>query len=347
MTTTPATQPVPAAPDDAPQRPRTGLLRRVACVVVAVLAVVVTILAVPATYAKDNVLDTRGYLEIVQPLADDPEVQVAVSEAVTAQVMEQVPVDDVVEGALSDLAGREVVPDRITNLAPILENQVEQLVRATTDRIVTSDQFAAIWTVANRAGHGAFVTALEGREGAVVDLDTEGSVTLSTGPILEKVRDALLDRGFTAAQDVDVTGRTIVLFQSDDLATAQRAYAVAQHVVAILPWLALVLVAGAVALAAPGRRLRALAWIAGVVALVMAALQIGIALTQSVALGTLPPGAIAADAAAVIADAFLAPLRVDVWWVFGIAVVVLVVSLAAPPLVARLRASRLAEPAAA
>lgn len=310
--------------DDAarPQR-----VRRVVSVALAVLAVLTAVIDVPARYVENNVLDTQGYVEMIGPLAADPAVQDAVGNAVSEAVLEQIDLDAYAQTALEGLAEGESIPDGITVLAPVIAGQAENLVRTTSDRLASSEQFTGLWITANRTGHAVLVSALEGDAPGPLTVE-DGIVAVPLDPLIEHVRDALVDRGLDAAASIDPQGREIVLISSPELATTQKALTVFHGISAALPWLVLGLLVAAV-WTAPRRRHRTAAWTAGSLAALTAALVAGIHLAIGTTLGNLPSG-VPVDAAAAAAGAFTSPLLTQLWWAFALWAVITAASIAWP-----------------
>lgn len=303
-----ASAPVAVDPDDAPRPSR---VRRVVSVCLAVLAVLIAVVDVPARYVENNVLDTEGYVDMVGPLAADPAVQATVSDAVAESVLEQLDLEAYATEALEGLAEGENVPDGVTFLAPVIAGQAENLVHRTTESLVSSEQFTALWLTANRSGHAVLISALEERDAGPVTVE-DGVVAVPLDPIVERARDALVDRGFDAAASIEPQGRELVLVTSPELASAQKALSIFNGVSAGLPWLVLGLLVAA-AWTAPRRRARTVAWTAGALTVVGLVLLAGIHLGTGAVLGNLPAG-VSVDAVSAAASAFLTPLSTQLWW---------------------------------
>jgi hypothetical protein len=322
------------------------MVRRVVAVLLVVLAVLVAVVTIPARYVEHTVLDTEGYLEVVGPLASEPAVQEAVSTAITREVTEQIDVQALVDDALSNAAGRERVPDAITRLSPVigpaLANQVDTLIARAADRLVQSQAFVTLWISANEVGHGTTVRVLEDRTGEYLNIE-DGTVSVPLDPFVEEIKQRLVDRGVTVAERIEPQGRSITLFESEDLATVSDGVRWLDVLTPWLPVVVLALVAAAAWVSGAGRRLRTVAVAAGVIALVMLVLQLGVLIGNNRALGALTLQETGLEAVRLALDAFLAPLRGEIWRVFWVSAVVSVVCFAWPwayPRGRRLVASR-------
>ncbi|MEN5074220.1 hypothetical protein ABE437_10420 [Isoptericola cucumis] len=322
------------------------MVRRAVTAVLLVLAVLVTVVTIPARYVEHTVLDTEGYLEVVGPLASEPAVQEAVSAAITREVTAQIDVQALVDDALSNAAGRERVPDALTRLSPVvgpaLANQVDTMIARAADRLVQSQAFVTLWISANEVGHGTAARVLEDRSGEYLDIEN-GVVSVPLDPFVEEVRDRLVDRGLTIAERIEPQGRSITLFESDDLAAVSDGVTWLDRLTPWLPVIVLALVAAAAWVAGVGRRLRTVAVAAGVIALVMLVLQAGVQIGNTRALDALTLQDTGMEAVRLALDAFLTPLRGEIWRVFWVSAVVSVVCFAWPwawPRARRLASSR-------
>ncbi|MCA5892154.1 hypothetical protein LEP48_02170 [Isoptericola sp. NEAU-Y5] len=298
------------------------MIRSVAAAVLVVLAVLVAAVMMPARYVENHVLDTERYLEMVGPLATEPAVQEAVSRALTAEVTDQIDVEAFVEETLADVAERDRVPDAITRLSPVLgpalADQVDSLIARTSDRLVRSSAFTTLWISANEVSHGTAVRVLEQRGGDAVELEN-GAVTVQLDPLVERAKQALVDRGLTVAERIEPRGRTIVLFESEDLAAAQDGVRWVNTLTPWLPLLLVALVAAAAAVSRSGRRLRTVAVAGAAIAVVMLVLQLVVQVAGDRALESLASTETGIAAVALAVEAFSAPLRAEIWWVFAVA----------------------------
>lgn len=282
-----------------------GSGRRAGVAIGIVLAVVFSVLAVPARYIHHTLFDTDRYVEMMAPLADDPAVQTALTDALTARVMEQLAVDELIADLATSLADRPIVPDRVENLAPVLTNQIESLIERNARRLVTSPDFAAVWADANRLGHAAVVDALDGSNQGVFDVSEEGVVSVPLAPFLDGVRDVLAERGFAALENVDVGDRSVVLLDSPIVARAQWVVRLLNRLAVVLPIAVLVAIAAAAGLAQ--RRRRAVAIAAGAIGVTMIALTLVVNTVRNRVVDAIPSSSNAAAGKAV-AEALTAPL---------------------------------------
>ncbi|MGP4086948.1 hypothetical protein [Streptomyces sp. KR55] len=284
-------------------------LRQAGSSVLLLLALLLAPLAVVAAWLQDTVSDTDRYVETVAPLASEPPVQEAVINRLTDRVVDNVDVAAVTDSlakALQDAGA----PPRVVEGAESLEGPLRNAVRTVVDRIVTrvitSDVFQQVWEGANRRSHAAVVNVLTGdSEGAV---RAEGdTVQLDVGEVVDQVRERLVDAGFDKAAAIPDTDRTITLFQTEELGKAQDMMRLLDILGTWLPVLTVALAALAV-WTAPAHRVMLLITATGV-GVMMVVLLVALAVVTRVYLGSVPPTALPADAAAAIYDTFVRFLR--------------------------------------
>ena len=146
-------------------------------------------MAVVAVWASDYVSDTERYVQTVAPLADDPAVQAAVTDKITAQVFTYVDVGALTKqglDALNQLGLSAAVTGQLSALSRPLTGAVDNFVRDRVGTFVASPQFANAWEQANRVGHEQLVKLLEGEQTGALST-ANGAVTLDLGPVVAQV----------------------------------------------------------------------------------------------------------------------------------------------------------------
>ena len=282
--------------------------------IIAVCLVLVGVLAplsILATWAHDEVSDTDRYVETVAPLADSPEVQAAVTARLTARIVGLIDVQAVTKDAIDALQQRGLPPRAVTSLTaltPPLAAGVESFVNNQVARLVASDAFANAWTEANRLAHNQMVAVLTGQTGEAVEV-SGGAVQLNLAPLIDAVKQRLVDAGFTLASRIPAVTTEITLFQSDDLAKAQTAFRLLDAAARALPIIALILLGVAVAVSI--RRRRTLTIGAIVIAASMVLLGAALNLFRITYLDAVPSDRLPADAAAVIFDQLVGFIRLN------------------------------------
>ncbi|MYW68871.1 hypothetical protein GTY65_33065 [Streptomyces sp. SID8379] len=269
----------------AEHRPPRSRVKSTFAVVLVLLAALLTPLSVVAVWSNALIGDTDRYVQTMAPLADDPDVQGAVANRVTTAVMQQIDVDDL----LGDVApaDRPRLEKALGAASGPITSGLTSLVHNTAEKFVASSAFATVWNQLNRTAHAAVDKALTGNGGGAVKVEN-GEVTLDLAPVVEKVKQALVDQGLTVAGKIPEVHTSITVMQSTGtLAKARTGFRLLQLLSWVLPLIVLVLAAGAVLLAR--RRRRAL--ITAALAVAVGALVLGLALWigRAVYLDALPP----------------------------------------------------------
>jgi len=221
---------------------------------IALLAAALLPVAITAVWTAERVTDTDGYVGAVGPLADDPDVQQAVTERL--------------EQYAADVVG-------LDQFGQLQQQTVRLAVRTAVSAVVTSPSFRPIWEEANRQGHAEVLRTLRD--------DNDGEIRpLDLTVMVDAVVDALRALGLPL-QDVAPPG---LLFTPDhqQLRAAQEGYQLLDAARVWLPVVWVVLVA--LALVAAKRRLRALAILAGASIASVALLWPVLAGVRSAALGS-------------------------------------------------------------
>lgn len=192
------------------------------------------------------VTDTDAYVETVAPLAQDPDIQVAVANAASEAIVERLDAADRL---------KQVLPEELQLLATPVAQAVNGFIEDQSLALVRSEQFAQTWEAVNRASHKALVTAVTGRDTGAVGVEA-GVITLDVGVLAEQVRDRLTGAGIDIAAQIPTSAidKQIVLYESPLLAQLTTSFDAITRVALWLPLLGLAFAAGAVALAADRRK---------------------------------------------------------------------------------------------
>jgi hypothetical protein len=244
----------------------THRLRSTAQVVLLVVATLCAIVAPPAVWSRNLVLNTDKYVETLKPLAADSGVQDAVIAAIDKAVDAQINIEDLV---------RENLP-RAAALAAPIEQAAETLVNTVVTRFVRSDAFQTIWVTINRVAHTQIVRLLTGN-GKVLQIDNGGRVVLNLQTAVDEVRNALASLGLKVAHRVAPVGATLQIAQLHGLAKARSFTKLLDNLADWLPWIMLVLFLASIAVAVRRRRaVAAAAWcLAGAMLLIGLLLLVG------------------------------------------------------------------------
>ena len=282
----------------------------VSSTVLIALACVLAPLSVASVWASTQISDTEQYVQTVAPLIDDPEVQSAISTEVTNAVIEGLDVEGLTEDALAAIAEQPNVPPRVAASLPALavplSNGIHSFVQSQVQNVVASPQFAQLWDEVNRAAHEQVVVLLEGRQGGALSAQGD-TVTLNLGPIIDRVKERLVDEGFSLAANIPTVDRSFVLVQSDAVTSAQGFYRLVNALGTWLPIAVVALLVAGVLLA--GDKRKALLRGALGVAAAMVVLGVGLSLTRMWYVGARPAGILSDEGAGSVFDTLVVFLR--------------------------------------
>jgi hypothetical protein len=319
-------QPVETAGAVVTGRPARQRWRTAVAALLIVLGCVLAPLAGVAVWARNQVTNTDRYLATITPLASDPAIQQAVTDQITAQVFTYIDIraltTQVADALAARVEGRGLPPQAaaaLQGLAGPVANGVQGFVRTQVERIVQSQAFEDAWIQANRVAHEALVKALTGEGGGAVTVEGD-TVTLNLGPFIQTVKQQLVAQGFTLAERIPQVDKSFVLFQSQDITRAQRAFSLLNTLGVWLPVLAIVLLVLGVYVAKDHRR--ALVGAALGVAVSMVVLALALTVFRSIYLDAVPASVLPHDAAAVLYDTIVRFLRLGLRTVLALGLVV-------------------------
>ncbi|MEU8895815.1 hypothetical protein AB0C65_08160 [Nocardia sp. NPDC048505] len=302
---------------------RPARLRWLLVIVLLVLLAVLSVASVLARFAHSEVLDTDRYVATVAPLGSDPVLRDGLTDRITVAIADRLDLETVSREAVQAIVeAAPRVPRAVVGLSPVFAAQAEDFVRDTTASVLASPEFETLWTQVNRRAHSGVVAVLAGDAPAALGMDAQGTVTVSLAPIIDRVRVALLARGFTLAERLPSIDEQFTLFRSPELVEARRWVSALDRAALLLPLAALLVGAGAVWAAPEGARRRAFSWVGATAAVAMALLAVALGIARSAYVRTTPADLLSARSAGIVLDAFLAPLRTTLWAVFVLGVVI-------------------------
>nr|WP_239155840.1 hypothetical protein [Streptomyces sp. SID14446] len=285
-------------------------------VLLIIVAAVLTPLSAVAAWSSDLIGDTDRYVSTMKPLASDPDVQEAVADRVTKAVMQHVDIESLLTSVAP--ADRPRLTKALGPLSGPITSGLTDFVHSTADKFVSSDAFATLWTDLNRTAHASVDKALTGKGGGAVKL-TNDAVVIDLAPVIDRVKQALVDRGLGVAAKIPEVHTDFTVMTSDSIGKAKKLYRLLQIVGFWLPVLTLVLAAGGVLLAI--RRRRALVTAALAVAAGAAVLGIALWIFRGIYLDGLPSG-VSQPAAGSVFDTLVRFLRTTVRMVITLGIVV-------------------------
>lgn len=296
-----STSGVDAAASTDSQRPKRRWGRTLTAVVLIVVGLLLAPVAVITAWARLELADTNRFVATFAPIAEDPDVQAFIGDEVTAAIEEQVDIPGLTSDVFDGIRSLGLPPKAETALG-LLEGPatqgIQSLVSDVVDRLVASPAFADIWANALTITHTQFVAAMQGDPDAALAVGSDGTISVQLGPIVDSVKQRLVDQGVGFAQAIPDIDKSVVIAQDDAFALIRTIYALAVGVGTWLPWIALALLVAGVAVAR--NRAKALVWTAGGFALSMAVLASGIGIGRWYFVGAVSPSIMPGAAAEAI-----------------------------------------------
>ncbi|MFK4728602.1 hypothetical protein ROT00_02855 [Agromyces mediolanus] len=297
--------------DAATGRRRTpGRWRSVVSGILVVLALLLTPVALLSSWARLELVDTDRFVATFAPLAEDPEVQAFVADTVTGIIEDQVDIPQLTSQVFDGIRSLDLPPkaaDALSLLEGPAAQGLQSLVAQTVSQVVSSDAFADTWATALRVSHRQAIAAIQGDPNAALEIGPGGQLSVQLGPIIETVKQQLVDRGVGFASAIPVVNQSIAIAQADSLVLVQTVYALAVAVGTWLPWVVLAMLVGGVLLAR--NRPRAFVWTAAGFALVMATLAAGVGIGRLFFVGTVSPSIMPAGAAGALYEQIIELIR--------------------------------------
>jgi hypothetical protein len=231
----------------APGKPKRW--QKIVSIVLLVLGFILVPLSAVAIWSHNQITNTDRYVDTVSPLAGNKDIQQAVATRAVDALFANVDVAAEIEDAL---------PKRAKFLGEPVANAMKGYATQVTERLLASEQFQKLWDGANRRAHAQLVALLEddpSKAPGAVSIKN-GKITLDLGQVIEKVKTALVDRGLTFLQNVDVppVSRTITIIDSEGLSSARTYVGILNTLAWVLPVLGVLALAGSALLVTNRRR---------------------------------------------------------------------------------------------
>jgi hypothetical protein len=242
--------------------------------VLTILAFIMAIAAPLASWSHDYMLDTDRFIETIAPLVREDAVAQALSERAAEALIEGLEVEELLKG---------VLPEGLGFIAAPVGNSIQSLAQKSAKTILQSDQFYWVWERMLRLAHSSAVDAIRGDR--AVEVTRQGDIVLDLGELLQNLRRRLVDSGLGFLERVPIPKRagTVVLFTAEELGLARGGIHALDTLNWVLPLLALLFFAAAVAVSTDRRKFLMVSGIA--VALAMAVSLISLRFTRNQLLG--------------------------------------------------------------
>jgi hypothetical protein len=245
-------------------------------VVLVVIGAVLAPAGLVAGWAKTQLTDTEGFVSTYAPLAQDAGVQAFITDQTMVVIQENVDIpaitSDVVDG-ITSLGTGPAATRALEALKGPAAQGIASLVRSSVQGFVSSDAFSQVFREALRVSHQQLVATMQNDPNAAVAVASDGSIGVQLAPVIERVKQLLVDQGLSFASSIPTVDYTITIAQQSSLPTVQLFYGLAVSAGAWLPWIALLFLVAGVVVA----RRRSTALIATAVALALAMLVVVVA----------------------------------------------------------------------
>ncbi|MGK5113948.1 MULTISPECIES: hypothetical protein [unclassified Geodermatophilus] len=126
-------------------------MRRFVTGLLILVSALTLLLASVSLWTRQNVVDTETFVTNVETMVDLPEVETRITERVTETVMAQPQVQDAIDEAVT------VLPERLQQFRPTVENGIRSLISAGVQRLLSNDPFRPLTTAAMTSAHDQLV----------------------------------------------------------------------------------------------------------------------------------------------------------------------------------------------
>lgn len=240
----------PVKPDAVPPSARHRGRSAASALLIVVAALLVPVSIVSA-WARVQLVDEESFVATLAPLADDPAVQAMIVDETVSAIEAQVDFAALTANVFDGIAALGL-PPRAESALRLLEapaaTGLASLTTSAVSTLVGSEAFSDLWATTSRAVHRALTVAATSDAGGIV-VRTGDGVGIQIGAVVDRVRQALADRGVGVAPLIPSVDRVIVLGEGGTLAAVRTGYALATVLGWWLPLATLVLLAGGILLA--------------------------------------------------------------------------------------------------
>jgi hypothetical protein len=294
-------------------RSKGPMWRRTLAWVFLVIGLILVPLAVTGGWVRGNIFSTDGFVNMVGPLASDPAIQDQIANSVTNQIYDRLDLEQRLQN---------VLPDRLGFLAGPVEDRLKARTLQGAEALLATDEFATIWTKALRGVHGAVVGFLNGT--GKVYLDENGMITLDFSAISTRLVDRLAEAGVEISADqrpMLATGQ-VPIVEAARLDKVRSLLNFINKLFIVLPILAVLFLAGSVAIAV--RRQRAAVRVGIGLMIATAIFVIIIAIGRMFFMDATAGAGISSDAAGALWGALTIALRATAWGLFFVGLLLLI-----------------------
>jgi hypothetical protein len=287
--------------------------RRILAWVLLVIGLILVPVAVTGDWVRANIFSTQGFVDTVGPLGADPAIQDQVATTLTNQIFNAIDVEQRIQNALPDGLGVIAGP-----IADRLQARTLQGAMALTH----TTEFADLWTNSMTRVHTALVGFFDGTGKAY--LGPDGTIVIDMSGLSSRVVDRLQAAGITISPEerpVLASGQVPVA-QVAALEKVKGLLNFVNKMFIVMPILAVLFLAGSVAIAI--RRQRAAVRVGIGLMIAMAIFLILIGVGRSVYTDATTGAGMSDAASASIWDALTIALRATAWALFAVGVLLFI-----------------------
>ncbi len=195
-----------------------GFIRRVFQILIVILIILLMPLTLMGIWTHVQVYNEDQFVESVDNLYADPDVQQAIAIRLSAAVEEQVGSAD-----WETFAERVAINDTVRAELVGLDTEIGPFIQDHVDDVLNSPAFEEVWVAVVREAHPLVTQVLKG-ENTELTQTTDGTITLDLAPVFEQVTTQLEEQGIDLAQvaDLDPDELQLTVYQGDELIKAQE-----------------------------------------------------------------------------------------------------------------------------
>jgi hypothetical protein len=171
-------------------------MRRFVAGLLIVISALTVVLASTSLWLRRNVINTDVFVSNVETMVDLPEVEARITERVTTTVMANPEVQDAVDEAVA------VLPARLQQFRPTVENGIQSVIATGVQRILSNDRLRPLTTAALTSAHDQLVNGqtVEFTLGQAKNLIPESAKDGIAGQVLDLIPN---DVGVTILTEAD------------------------------------------------------------------------------------------------------------------------------------------------
>jgi hypothetical protein len=171
-------------------------MRRFAAGLLILISALSLVLASTSLWLRHNVINTQVFVSNVETMVDLPEVEARITERVTTTVMTNPEVQDAVDEAVA------VLPARLQQFRPTVENGIQSVIATGVRRILSNDRLRPLTTAALTSAHDQLVNGqtVEFTLGQAKNLIPESAKDGIAGQVLDLIPN---DVGVTILTEAD------------------------------------------------------------------------------------------------------------------------------------------------